>query len=301
MKALEYDSSRLFELRGFARENAWKPAWPDDLVERFLTRLISTSACVIDLRDEDRRVAVGVLVDRVSNPANHACLEVLGLDAKAREADAPRILEALLAEARRRLPAEKAGFQLSLHPSAGIDEAWCRARGLEPHYDSYDMLNENPGATPPPPESHAIEPLADGDLAELHRVLTEAFSENPDTSVPAFEEWSESRKKHEAGRCWITRRDGRIAGFVIAPLAGPANEDGEIRTLGVLPSARGLGLGRALLCFALRELARAGARRCSLSVFARNDRALALYESAGFRVADRCRVFAWQRPAQPKG
>jgi RimJ/RimL family protein N-acetyltransferase len=52
--------------------------------------------------------------------------------------------------------------------------------------------------------------------------------------------------------------------------------------IGLLPAARGHGLGRALMTAALAEARRRGLERVELDVFASNVRAVALYESLGF-------------------
>jgi ribosomal-protein-alanine N-acetyltransferase len=56
----------------------------------------------------------------------------------------------------------------------------------------------------------------------------------------------------------------------------------EIMTVGVVPSARRGGLGRAMLDTLLTEAARRGAREVFLEVRADNDPARALYRGAGF-------------------
>jgi ribosomal protein S18 acetylase RimI-like enzyme len=60
---------------------------------------------------------------------------------------------------------------------------------------------------------------------------------------------------------------------------------GAIQNVGVVPSCRGLGLGRALVRQALEGFYRAGLRRAYLEVTAENDGAIRLYRSAGFRRA----------------
>jgi ribosomal protein S18 acetylase RimI-like enzyme len=58
---------------------------------------------------------------------------------------------------------------------------------------------------------------------------------------------------------------------------------GTIQNLGVMPSFRGLGLGRALLLEALRGYAEGGVTTVALEVTADNEAALRLYQSVGFR------------------
>jgi mycothiol synthase len=58
---------------------------------------------------------------------------------------------------------------------------------------------------------------------------------------------------------------------------------GEVKLIGVLPSWRGRGLGRALLRWGIRRLQGRGVPTIALAVSAANAHALALYEAHGFR------------------
>lgn len=96
-------------------------------------------------------------------------------------------------------------------------------------------------------------------------------------------------------------------GFV---LARSAAGEAEILTLAVLPSARGQGLGRALLQAAAAHAALLGAANMFLEVGADNPTALALYAGLGFnRVGQRKAYYgtgdAWvlkaQLPLSPGG
>jgi len=60
---------------------------------------------------------------------------------------------------------------------------------------------------------------------------------------------------------------------------------GDINLIGVLPTWRGRGIGRALLQWGVAELRARGAARIELSVEAANERATGLYRAHGFRLA----------------
>jgi GNAT superfamily N-acetyltransferase len=60
---------------------------------------------------------------------------------------------------------------------------------------------------------------------------------------------------------------------------------GAIQNVGVIPSYRGLGLGRALVRRALAGFCQAGLRRAYLEVTAENVAAVQLYRNVGFRRA----------------
>ncbi len=65
-------------------------------------------------------------------------------------------------------------------------------------------------------------------------------------------------------------------------LARAAADEAEILTLGVVPTARRRGLGRALLDAAKAEAARRGARAVFLEVSTHNAAARRLYLASGF-------------------
>lgn len=69
---------------------------------------------------------------------------------------------------------------------------------------------------------------------------------------------------------------GTIQGLMTEPGLG------TIQNLGVVPSFRGQGLGRALLCKALQGFDRCGAKKASLEVTSDNITAIGLYQSVGF-------------------
>jgi len=75
-----------------------------------------------------------------------------------------------------------------------------------------------------------------------------------------------------------------MVGFLVARMIVP---EIEILNLGVLPSARRRGTGRALLAEALRWGAASGAQKAFLEVRASNLAAIQFYESRGFQMAGR--------------
>jgi ribosomal protein S18 acetylase RimI-like enzyme len=60
---------------------------------------------------------------------------------------------------------------------------------------------------------------------------------------------------------------------------------GSIQNVGVVPEHRGIGLGRALVCRAIRGFYTSGVPRAILEVTAENSGAIKLYRSIGFRKA----------------
>ncbi len=75
-----------------------------------------------------------------------------------------------------------------------------------------------------------------------------------------------------------TGRAGQVVGYTaVHP------EDGEMFLLFVHPAYAGLGVGRTLLSAAHDALRAAGCQRAYLYTHEQNERALAVYESAGYR------------------
>jgi ribosomal protein S18 acetylase RimI-like enzyme len=83
------------------------------------------------------------------------------------------------------------------------------------------------------------------------------------------------------GHALIARRDGAAVGFILSRRIAPGTA--EIRRLFVDPSARGQGIGGALVDAVLAEMAAAGhpVVRLDTAVFLTD--AIALYRSRGFR------------------
>jgi ribosomal protein S18 acetylase RimI-like enzyme len=67
---------------------------------------------------------------------------------------------------------------------------------------------------------------------------------------------------------------------------------------GVLSAFRGQGLARPLSAAMLDSARAAGARRFSLEVLTRNERAIRTYTGAGLQVRRDLRIFSWSRPDQ---
>jgi ribosomal-protein-alanine N-acetyltransferase len=112
----------------------------------------------------------------------------------------------------------------------------------------------------------AFDPAADtASLAALHAVCFEE----------AWDAASLRATLATPGAFAFHDRDGFVAARV-------ASDEAEILTLAVAPSARGKGLGRALLNAAIAEAERRGARAIFLEVGRDNPAALALYAALRF-------------------
>ena len=103
-------------------------------------------------------------------------------------------------------------------------------------------------------------------------------------------------------RCWLVRRADRAVGYVVLSLGFSiehGGRDGFIDDLYLVPAARGIGLGRALLAFAVAEAERLGIRVLHLEVEPGNDRAHDLYRRNGF--AESGRRLMSRRLTSPEG
>ena len=91
----------------------------------------------------------------------------------------------------------------------------------------------------------------------------------------------------------VARRGSDPVGCLFAAVRGHTV---RVAGMGVVPEARGQGVGRALMDSAVGAFRRAGLARCVLEVIDGNDAALALYRSFGFRIVRS--LVGWERPAQ---
>jgi mycothiol synthase len=130
-----------------------------------------------------------------------------------------------------------------------------------------------------------IRPLRPGEERAFHDVFERSFAGHWGHVPRRFESWwRELEQASDGDRTYlfVAERDGRLLGET----SGLARRFGMgwIGTLGVLPEARGLGIGRALLLRSLVEFWSRGERRIGLAVDAANETgATRLYESVGMR------------------
>lgn len=126
-----------------------------------------------------------------------------------------------------------------------------------------------------------LDPLDDADA--IRACLAVA---NPGTSA-------DPTGRGEAG-WWGVRGSGGLVGVVGASLRGGGAgraRSWHLHGLGVLPDARGGGIGTALTATVLAEGLAAGCAFVSLGMYADNDRARRVYERLGFRTELECASF----------
>ena len=171
--------------------------------------------------------------------------------------------------------------------------AWLEANGFTHRRSFFDLHRgiDSPLAPAVWPRGVAIARYRPGeDDAAVHALIyvDAAWHEVPGHTRRSLETWRSVLTP--AYRGWVARRDERPVGWV----AGRVFDDGRgwVEQLAVARSARGLGLGRALLLHSLAELCSRGATSLATGVQAENENAIRLYRDVGFEVDREWRVYS---------
>lgn len=131
-------------------------------------------------------------------------------------------------------------------------------------------------------DAPALRLLEVGDVARVVALEEAIFPEDPWTEGMISEEL-QVRGRHYVG----VEVGDRLVGYAGITLGS----DADVMTVGVLPEARGRGLGRLLVEDLLAAARRAGARRVFLEVRASNEVAIGLYARLGFARIGRIRRY----------
>ena len=107
------------------------------------------------------------------------------------------------------------------------------------------------------------------------------FKESPEASMWSVESLLESAAH---GIAWVEAPNGRVAGILIARIAG---DEFEILNLAVGKEFRRRGVGSRLMAAGLDNAFSAGARQTYAETRASNDGAIAFYARLGFHVCGR--------------
>jgi ribosomal protein S18 acetylase RimI-like enzyme len=109
----------------------------------------------------------------------------------------------------------------------------------------------------------------------------------------------QAQGRYAPDQWWLARLSDRPVGVLLttAWMDGPG---WDIPYLGLVPGARGRGLGKELVLKALLEARAAEAGQLTLAVDARNGPARGLYQGMGFEEFDRREVFLaiWRPPSE---
>jgi putative acetyltransferase len=148
----------------------------------------------------------------------------------------------------------------------------------------------NPALTPTPGRIRAIEPRDDAAMASVIRtVMTEFGATGAGFSIndPEVDFLSRAYAAPRSAFFVIELGGDVVGGAGIAPLAGGDADTCELRKMYFLPTARGRGLGSALLTHCLQAARSAGFTRCYLETLTRMTEAARLYERHGFERVER--------------
>ena len=125
-----------------------------------------------------------------------------------------------------------------------------------------------------------IRPATEADLAAIMDIEHECFPEDA---------WSQDNMHFELlahhTEYFVAVRGEQVIGYAGLSKV-PASDQGDVQTIAVLPAARGLGLGRALMDALLTAAKRLHAREIFLEVRADNPVAQSLYFALGFEHID---------------
>jgi mycothiol synthase len=165
-----------------------------------------------------------------------------------------------------------------------------RARGYENDQHYWHMrISLDAGsdvAVPAWPEGLTVRRyVREGDERDVYELIERAFAAVPGNVAQSFDEWRESWGRPGRVDPALTTVVTGKAGLVAVATCGVQDEaHAYLAQLAVDESARGQGLGRALLLETFRLAQATGAAEVTLDVNAANPNATALYESAGMSV-----------------
>ena len=232
----------------------------------------------------------GVIFERDGRVAGYAAVDEGGETILlADPADPPGLaLEALVAWL-----GERGHHEVETYADDALRIAWLEARGFSHRRSFFDLQR---GIEPPPapavwPSAITIaryRPGEDDDAVHALIYVDAAWGEVPGHTQRSLEAWRSMITPDYSG--WVARRDGRAIGWVAGRVFDDAR--GWVEQLAVARSARGLGLGRALLLHSLAELRSRGASSFATGTQAENEKALGLYRDVGFAVEREWRVYA---------
>lgn len=143
-------------------------------------------------------------------------------------------------------------------------------------------------SAPSPAPGLTVRLVTPDDLRTVWEVQQESFAAHYDFVPSTWEAWHRSFVESESYRpdLWWLAQDGDA---VVGVLIGQAHEDkGWVKTVGVLPSARGRGVASALLLTAFATFSELGFPKVGLGVDSDNTTgAMGLYERLGMTATHR--------------
>jgi ribosomal protein S18 acetylase RimI-like enzyme len=171
--------------------------------------------------------------------------------------------------------------------------AWLEANGFTYLRSGFDLQRgvDSPLAPAVLPSGVAVARYRPGEDDEAVHALVyvdAAWGEVPGHHERPLEAWRSTLKPESRG--WVARRDERPVGFVVGRVFSDGR--GWVDQIAVARSARGVGLGRALLLHSLADLRSRGATSLALGVQGSNESAIRLYRGVGFEVEREWRTYS---------
>ncbi|MCU1622818.1 MAG: GCN5-related N-acetyltransferase [Frankiales bacterium] len=163
----------------------------------------------------------------------------------------------------------------------GLSGPFLESHGFQDASISWKLVRVLPAPEPSWPEGIEVRPFVqERDAVAVWECVTEGFRGTSFGRPRSFEEWSEVHLQHliDVVCAWC---GGELVGV---STRGTLLGQGYLAQLAVLPSQRGLGLGRALLLETFARDTADGHRLTSLSVDGDNDGARRIYDSVGMTV-----------------
>ncbi|AZM51965.1 GNAT family N-acetyltransferase [Streptomyces sp. WAC 01529] len=183
--------------------------------------------------------------------------------------------------------AARAVLHLHLNTTPTMDLSALSARGWRTVRRYHVMARHIAAASDPFPEPPAGVTLrdcsAEEDRRRAHQLLQECFTEHFDFQPRSYPQWLDDIDAERAdwSLIWIAHVDG-VGDAAVLRTHDDRPSMAWIGNLGVLPEARGRGIGSHLLRHAFGHYARSGRDRIGLGVDTDNSSgALALYERHG--------------------
>jgi ribosomal protein S18 acetylase RimI-like enzyme len=127
-----------------------------------------------------------------------------------------------------------------------------------------------------------IRTVTDADRDAVILVWRQVFPEYADPDRPQRDPVTNFARKLAVrdGLFWLAERDGEVIGTA---MAGYDGHRGWLYSVGVAPSARGRGTGRALVAYAEAALARLGCPKINLQVLTAKPESQRFWRALGYR------------------
>lgn len=211
----------------------------------------------------------------------------------------PRLADDLLARAITLLESKQVGMaQCLLATDAGENAERLRRAGFEHPCDLLYLVS-HAGHFPTSPVATSLEfwPVEPADLDRLARLIEATYKETLD--CPTLDGRRDCRQvvagyqatcRHDLSHWFVVRSHGDDLGCLLLANDAPT-KSWELVYMGLVPAARGRGLGIELVRHAQWLVARQGGQRLVLAVDAANQPALNIYAASGFVAWDKRSVF----------